>query len=314
MSAAICPTALVMAERVSVIIPCYKDSLTLGRALDSVLAQTLRVFEVIVVNDCSPETPAIEAVLNAYPKVIYVKNSRNLGLAATRNAGVRSAAGEIVTFLDADDELHPQKIEAQLSLYRPGLAISCRVGRIGDVVGIADAIRYPKEVPYSTFTRSESIIRRNCLTGASLMISRELFLALGGYDEALRSCEDFDLWLRILDADITVLDIEFPLYLYRINEMGLSRNHLNISIWELEVVKKYFSRHRPAKLSPMHEAATLAFWLIKHLIRYEHCRDKRLLASTLRNLDLLSPWPLVRALILIFHSLGILRAIARVRR
>lgn len=286
----------------------------MGRALDSVYAQTNSVDEVVVVNDNSPETEAVEAVLRSYPQVIYVRNDINVGLAATRNVGVRASTGDIISFLDADDELHPQKIEAQLSVYRPGLAVSCRVRRIGDVVGMNDVTCYPKAVPYSTFTRSESIIRRNYLTGASLMISRELFLAHGGYDQSLRSCEDFDLWLRLLDADVPVLDIQLPLYLYRINEAGLSRNFVNISAWELEVVKKHYSRHQLANSARLQEAFTIAFWLLKHLVRYEQCRDPRLLEATLRNLNLLSPWPFIRAFVRLFHWIGIPRAIVAVRK
>ena len=80
---------------VSVIIPCYKDSQTLVRAIESVLKQTYQKIEIIVVNDCSPETELIERCLSAYPQVRYLCNSVNVGLAATRNNGLAMANGEI---------------------------------------------------------------------------------------------------------------------------------------------------------------------------------------------------------------------------
>lgn len=272
---------------VAVIIPCYRDSRTLSRALESVMAQSRRPDEIIVVNDASPETSEIEAVLTAFPQVNYIVNSQNQGLAATRNAGVQAASSEIVSFLDADDELHPQKLEMQLSLYRPARTISCCVARIGDERGTDGVVTYPLEPKYSVFTDSSVLVRRNILTGASMMLSRELFLSLGGYDESLRSCEDFDFWLRILDAGIHVYDINLPLYLYRVNENGLSRNMLNISYWELEVVKKYYRRQRLAGRSPSGESITLGIWLFKHFVRYEYCRDRRLLEKTYQNIEML---------------------------
>ena len=285
--------------RVSVVIPCFRDSATLGRALDSVLDQSRPADEIIVVNDASPETKEIESVLAAYPQVKYIVNATNLGLAATRNVGVRVTSADIVSFLDADDELHPQKIELQLSLFRPESAVSSSISRIGGERGVDRVVNYQSQARFSVFQDSSQLIRRNRLTGASIMVSRELFLSLGGYDETLRSCEDFDLWLRLLDKGITVLNVELPLYLYRCNENGLSRNLLNISRWELEVVRKYYERHRSAQGQTLREAVTFGMWLFKHQIRCEQCRDPRLIEATRRNLDLVSASPFVRALLLV---------------
>ncbi len=290
--------------RLSVVIPCYKDSTTLGKALDSVYAQTYAADEVIVVNDDSPETNAIEVVMTAYPQAKYVVNPRNLGLAATRNVGVRAASGDVICFLDADDELHPQKIEVQLSIYHPQRAISCKVMRIGEERGVDNVVRFNGDVRYTKWIDSSQLVRRNALTGASLMISRELFLAHGGYDENLRSCEDFDLWLRLLDAGIPVLNVEWALYLYRVNEHGLSRNLPNISLWELEVVKKHYDRHRCNGKLPVGEGTTLALWLFRHFVRYAQCQDPELLQMTRENLKLLEAWPFIRALLLFLQKIG----------
>lgn len=280
---------------VAVIIPCYRDAATLGRALDSVRAQTRLPGEVIVVNDCSPETEAVERVLVAYPEVRYVKNPVNVGLAEARNVGVRATECEIVTFLDADDELHPQKIAFQLSAYRAGVAVTCGVARIGgDEVGLACATTYPTTFPLATVTDSRAILRRNTLTGAAMMIGRETFLELGGYDAALRSCEDFDFWLRLLDAGVPALKVELPLYLYRVNAAGLSRNYPAISHWELEALSRYFRRHDPAFPSRPDDARTWACWMLKHLLRCERCGDPALRAATRGNIARLQGFPLLR--------------------
>ena len=104
--------------KVSVIIPCYNDALTLARAIDSVINQTYSNIEMVVVNDCSPQTALIEKCLSEYPQVRYLRNSENVGLAATRNNGLAIAKGELVAFLDADDEYLPDKIKLQVEIGR----------------------------------------------------------------------------------------------------------------------------------------------------------------------------------------------------
>jgi glycosyltransferase involved in cell wall biosynthesis len=243
------------------------------------------------VNDCSPETDAIESVLLGYPRVTYIKNARNLGLAASRNVGAHAATSEIVSFLDADDVLHPQKIELQLSVFRPEIAVACEVRRFGKSADRDCVVRYRGQLRVNEVASSQSIVLRNHLTGASIMISRALLLETGAYDERLRSCEDFDLWLRLLDAGVKVRQIQLPLYLYRYNENGLSKNSLNISYWELQVLKKYFKRHGRGFLVSPKDARIWAFWLAKHILRSELSKNAELRSETLRNIALLEAYP-----------------------
>lgn len=274
--------------KISVIVPCFKDSATLKRSLDSIFSQTYTVNEIIVVNDASPETLEIEAILSTYPTVLYIKNNNNKGLAASRNIGVNAATGDIICFLDADDELHPQKIEAQIALFNANEAISCQVARIGNEVGMNRIKLYPTDWRFSIHTKSAHLIKKNVLTGASILMEKNLFLSIGGYDESLRSCEDFDLWLRLLDAGIPVLNIKLPLYLYRVNESGLSRNYLNISKWEILVLRKYFERKESSKLFDQYMYFIYFIWLIKHLVRYEECKNPVLLENIIKNIELIN--------------------------
>lgn len=274
--------------KISVIVPCFKDSATLKRSLDSIFSQTYTVNEIIVVNDASPETLEIEAILSTYPTVLYIKNNNNKGLAASRNIGVNAATGDIISFLDADDELHPQKIEAQIALFNATEAISCQVARIGNEVGINKIKLYPTDWRFSIHRKSAHLIKKNVLTGASILMEKNLFLSIGGYDESLRSCEDFDLWLRLLDAGIPVLNIKLPLYLYRVNESGLSRNYLNISKWEILVLRKYFEGKEPSKLFDQYKYFIYFIWLIKHLVRYEECKNPVFLENIKKNIELIN--------------------------
>lgn len=261
---------------VAVIIPCYRDSNTLARALDSVRAQTCRVDEVIVVNDDSPETAAIEQVLMNYPEVIYKKNPCNMGLAATRNVGVDLSTSKIVSFLDADDQLHPQKIEFQLAVCSGEVAVTCGVRRVSTACQFSMDGRFGRRDRKTRSIKNSRFVFRNSLTGAAMMIRRDIFLRLGGYDSSLRSCEDFDLWLRLISSGIEVISIDCPLYVYHYNPDGLSNNFRNISRWEIVVLNKHLK-------GGFWTSITFCVWLGKHIVRAKLTRDNILLDTTFAN-------------------------------
>jgi len=105
---------------VSVIIPAYNVAPFIGDTLRSVLAQTFSEYEVIIINDGSPDTVELESVLAPYlDRIIYLKQE-NQGAGAARNTGLRAARGEFVAFLDGDDQWLPAFLEKQLKLIRSG--------------------------------------------------------------------------------------------------------------------------------------------------------------------------------------------------
>ena len=275
---------------VSVIIPCYKDSLTLAKAIESIINQTYANIEIIVVNDCSPETLAIEAISRNYPNVNYFRNKINIGLAATRNKGIEIAKGNIVAFLDADDEYLPDKIKLQVDALDENTVITCGLVNI-----------YPNERRVNSarssriFNSPNSLIYRNTLNGAGLLAPKHLLLQYGGYDVTLRSCEDYDLWLRILSAGVTVKDIGQPLYLYYFNPLGLSKNISEISRWELEVIKRHAARMGLDWRKSYHFASAALFRLCIHLFRGELAKNKVLLSQTITNIAMLDEFPFTQA-------------------
>lgn len=284
---------------VSVIIPCYKDSATLSRALDSVYTQTYCVDEIIVVNDASPETEAIKLVLQSYPCVLYLENPVNIGLAATRNVGARKASSDIITFLDADDALHSQKIELQLKLYKEDRVIACATKRVSVDSQRFDSVSYNDVLPYRTMSMSIGSLIRNNITGASMMISRELFSSIGGYDESLLSCEDFDFWLRLLNQGVEIYDVKLPLYFYVINPKGLSSNLKKISYWELKVIEKFFDNNLNSKYK-FYKSIVLFIWLARHRVRYQLCGDSDYKKTIEQNANLLVNHPFARRMLMLF--------------
>ena len=292
--------------RVSVVIPCYRDAATLGRALMSLQAQTRLPEEIIVVDDFSPEEARIRAVVGGIPRVIYLRNTSNLGLAGTRNRGLQEASGEIVAFLDADDEAHPQRIEWQLKLVAPDTAVACDVVRIPEGGSAAlQQFSWPPRI--KTYREVGTMIYANRLTGASLMAPAAMLRAVGGYDSSLRSCEDYDLWLRLLGRGYRVQRIRHPLYIYHYNAAGLSRRYLDIAHWELVVLGKFLAGGSAAAPSGFRSGIVWAVWLLRHFARATVLSDNGLRAQAMRDLSRLDRWPVMRWMVRAVAVSGVLK-------
>ncbi|MBT8633217.1 glycosyltransferase family 2 protein [Polynucleobacter paneuropaeus] len=257
--------------------------MTISSAIDSLYRQTYQNIEIIVVNDASPETDAIERVLEHYSSIVYIKNIVNLGLAASRNVGLRKSRGEFVAFLDADDEYHPQKIELQMRFSGENLAVACDVESFDKDRPILDNFNEPKTEYIEIIDSLWKISLFNYLTGASILARRDLLLRIGGYDESLRSCEDYDLWIRLLKSGVKVVRIKLALYWYRFNPGGLSKNIDAISYWELMVVRNNFLSKAADWTDHFFIFIILTTWFIRHLLRAEFSNNSQLKNTTLIN-------------------------------
>jgi glycosyltransferase involved in cell wall biosynthesis len=184
---------------VSVVIPTYNRVHVLGRAIKSVLAQSFPDFECIVVDDGSTDG-TVEAVESFQdPRVRCVRLATNGGVSRARNEGIQVARGELVAFLDSDDEWLPRKLELQ-------------VARLRESEDARTTVAYCAAYKYDEFRNRMGIhggaiyegdVFDPLLTGwypptASLFIvKRSSLLDVGGFDEGLACAEDYDLWLRL---------------------------------------------------------------------------------------------------------------------
>ncbi len=185
---------------VSVIVPTHNRPELLPRALESLAHQRLRNFEVVVVNDAGQD---VSKIVEAFdhpegPRFRYLTNPNNLGLAGTRNAGLRAARGTLVAFLDDDDLVSPEHLELLVTARRESGA---RVvyGNAWQVFeekrnGVwTEIARNP--FPSLPFSR-ERLLVRNLAPVHTMLCERSLLDELGGFDESLELMEDWDLWLR----------------------------------------------------------------------------------------------------------------------
>lgn len=184
---------------VSVVIPAYKVARFIEETLQSVLSQTFADYEVIIVNDGSPDTDQLEQILEPFQdRINYIKQS-NKGAGAARNTGVRAARGYYVAFLDGDDVWNPNFLKEQLKLIKSDGGydlVYANAILIGDSpwAGKTFMDKDPSEGPATL----EALLGERCMVLTSAVLAkREPILKVGLFDETLRNSQDFDLWVRL---------------------------------------------------------------------------------------------------------------------
>lgn len=180
--------------RVTVLMPVYNGGLYLAEAVGSILGQTFRDLELLVINDGSTDKSADIMATFADPRIRYVENDGNRGLIATLNKGLALAQGEYVARMDCDDISHPRRLERQVALLDGDPAI----GICGAWIRKFGAVR-PKVCRYHT--RPEllrcGLLFDPVLAHPAVMLRRTLFLDNGlNYDPQFKDAEDYELWSR----------------------------------------------------------------------------------------------------------------------
>ncbi|MFL6278397.1 MAG: glycosyltransferase [Blastocatellia bacterium] len=227
--------------RVSVIMPAYRAAEYIGVALDSILAQTFSDYEIIVVNDGSPDGPELEQALSPYRGRITYIEQPNAGPSAARNTAIRQARGEFLAFLDADDYWKPNFLTEQVAFLEqnPGTdLVYCDGLLVGDTALAGRTfMELTPSVGEVTF---ESLLTGDCTVILSgTVVCKRVVVAAGLFDEALRYSEDYDLWLR-LARNGSSLGCQPRVLLYkRIHGESLSADRVRLHQSALGVIEKY---------------------------------------------------------------------------
>lgn len=228
--------------KVSVILPVYNGARFVREAIDSVLAQSYRGYEVVIVNDGSLDDS--EAVIRPYldrPNFKYVAQS-NQGVAAARNAGIALAEGELLTLLDQDDLWVPEKLSMQVRY----MDEHPEVGLLHTRVGFVDAQSRAMDqvagwVSECSGWCTEKLLQGNPIAPLTAMFRRSCVDAVGAFDSGCEPADDWDLWLRISrHAQLGFLDVVTGLYRY--HESNASKNVLRMKLAEIRVVEGFLGR------------------------------------------------------------------------
>ena len=247
--------------RVSVVIPTYNRSRLLRETVESVLAQTYPNVETIVVIDGSTDDTA--EMLAQYAGQVTVIRQANQGVAAARNRGMRAASGEYVTFLDDDDLILPAKIARQvhaLSSHPDAGVAHCRYyfadedGRYLQKKGLLPEGDILHRLLHTNFIwMGAPLIRRRCLD------------RVGGFDEHIPgTTADWDLWLRIAQADYPFACVQEPLGVYRLQQDSMMADVARLEAGMFAVADRAFANaDLPAnvKAQQMPIYSNIHFWL-----------------------------------------------------
>lgn len=229
--------AIVGSPRVSVIIPSYNTASLIANCLDSVFAQTFSDFEVIVVNDGSPNTAQLEQVLEPYRgRIVYIRQE-NKGAAGARNTAIAKARGEFLAFLDSDDSWFPDHLASQMQLFQADLTRDL-------VYADAELIRdsgHPKtfmeKCPSEGSATFEGLVVESCQIPISTVVVRKASIVkAGGFDENLRRCDDYDMWLRTAFYGAKIAYSRKPqarLFLGRPDSLGGSQSKMTEAVWRI---------------------------------------------------------------------------------
>jgi glycosyltransferase involved in cell wall biosynthesis len=231
---------------VSVIIPANNVANFIVETLDSVLSQTVKDYEIIVINDGSPDSDQLETALEPYRDLIIYLKQENHGAGAARNAGLRIASGRFVAFLDGDDTWYPSFLSEQLSLIQSDGGydlVYADAMRFGDPVSAGHTAM--EESPSQGDVTFESLISGRCSVITSAVVARRDSIAkVGFFDETFPNSQDFDLWLRLVkDANARMTYKRKPLVWRRIYQGSLASDPLKSFAGELRVLDKVGARN-----------------------------------------------------------------------
>ncbi|MEO1090149.1 MAG: glycosyltransferase family A protein [Pseudomonadota bacterium] len=188
---------------VAVVIPVYDRAATVGRAIDSALAQTMADLEVVVVDDASTDDTAARVLAHPDSRVRLVRHEQNRGAAGARNTGVAAATSPWIAFLDSDDAWDGPKLARQLERVGQGPEPSCITGYRLVRAASGQVVERRAEGLGDITGRLLDVC--DLSPGATLLVRRDVLLAIGGYPEDLRRFEDWDVLFRLAEHGIVAV-------------------------------------------------------------------------------------------------------------
>ena len=221
-------------DLVSVIIPVRNGVPFVGDAIASVLAQDHPAIEVLVVDDASTDGTGAWVRARFGDRVRVIGLTTQHRLAGARNAGLADARGTFIQFLDADDVLPPGKIRAQLTAFecRPTLAVAV-ADTAEDVGGLRRRVRPLPDL--TTTSMRAALLRGNCLGVHAALSRADAIRAVGGFRRELTRCEDYDLWLRLVDAgaEFTITSEVIVRYPRTVGSLSSNRRAQILANWRV---------------------------------------------------------------------------------
>jgi glycosyltransferase involved in cell wall biosynthesis len=225
---------------VSVIIPAYNAAGFIGDTLNSVFAQTYSNYEVILVNDGSPDTDELEKVIEPFRDRLIYLEQENKGPSAARNNAIRKARGELVAFLDSDDNWLPDYLAEQIGLIEgePRFDMVYSDAWLFGDSPLAGR-RFMECAPsVGPVTFESLLLYQTSVITSGTVVRRQAVIDAGLFDERFIRCEDFDLWIRLAHRGARIGFQEQVLARHRAHGASLAANEIAMVESQIEVLKK----------------------------------------------------------------------------
>lgn len=213
--------------RVSVLMPVYNVAPYLKEAMDSILNQTYRDFELIVLNDCSPDNS--EEILDTFSdeRIVRYRGQQNVGLANVLNMGIEMARGEYIARMDSDDISLPQRMEKQVAYLdnHPTVdLVSAGMQRFGASQEVMIRPSDIEDVKFNAMSHSP-VLHASSVWRKDKFLNHNLF-----YRQEMVPVEDYDLWTRALAQGLVLVNTPDVLYLYRTHSSQVTRVNKDWSV------------------------------------------------------------------------------------
>ena len=247
---------------ISIIMAAYNAEKTIGYAIESVLAQTYKDFELLVVNDCSKDNT--EAVVKSYSekdgRVKLFSNPENLGVSLTRLEALKRAKGEWIAILDSDDAWMPEKLEKQIALQKKTGAelVFTGVKYISENGTPIDwQLTVPKEIGY------KKLLKQNLIANPSALVKKSLYSDNYAIGDEMH--EDFAVWLGILKTGIKAYAVTEPLTVVRISSHSKSGNKLKSAVMN-------WKTYRYMKMNVFSSAYYMCWYTVNGVLKYRNLK------------------------------------------
>lgn len=269
---------------VSVVMPVFNGEKFLSQAIESILNQTLKKFEFIIVNDASKDKSL--SIINHYLKIDkrirLINNKHNKGMAQSLNLGVASAKSDLIARMDQDDVAHPQRLKLEYDY----LTKNPHVVIVGTNIIIIDEngkIISKRDYPATSNKLKKIMLRYSPFAHPTVMFRKKIFEELGGYDTHWAPCEDIDFWFKIA-SKYNLGSLAKPLLRYRLSSKSAS--HYDVRNTELvgfklkiHAIKKY--NFKPGPYDILYNLLQfLTMWIMPSSLRikfYNLIRSKKII-------------------------------------
>lgn len=206
----------------TVLLPVYNGQMYLKKAIESILKQTYKEFELLIINDGS--TDSTDQIVRSYKdkRIRYIVNKKNIGLVETLNRGIKKASGTYIARMDADDLSHPQRLQKQIAF----LSSHPDYGLVGSLFGLINEKREVREIGGAKLLGNEDLklglLFGNVFCHGETMFRKALFIQYNlFYDKKYQYCEDYELWTR-MSRYTKFMNLPEVLYFYMTNPQGIS--------------------------------------------------------------------------------------------